>query len=226
MAGKVAALIPAYEAAASVGTVVERTLAVVPSVYVVDDGSSDGTGEIARASGAKVLTHEHNQGKGRALQTGFAALLEAGFDGVITLDADGQHIPEEILKLLEKADAGADLVLGVRDQAFESFGRVRRMANSISSRLISFAAGQSIPDIQTGFRYYGRRLLEEVGLQETGFEAESAIVVRAARRGYRVLVTPVRLDFADGRCTSHYRPWTDSLRIGWAVFRARCEVRR
>jgi glycosyltransferase involved in cell wall biosynthesis len=178
---------------------------------------------VARQAGARVVRHPENRGKGAALATAFQDLFARGYDGVITLDADGQHLPEEIPKVLAAIPQG-DLVLGVRDHLFGEMSSVRRLSNRLSSRAISFAAGQRLNDIQTGFRYYSRPLIEEVGFPEARFEAESAVVVRAARRGFRVITVPVRLGFADGRTTSHFRPLLDSLRIASAVTRARLEM--
>jgi glycosyltransferase involved in cell wall biosynthesis len=222
----IAAVIPAYQAAPSVGAVVQGALRVLPEVLVVDDGSTDATAEEARRAGARVVSHPQNLGKGIALATAFTDLFGRGFDGVVTLDADGQHLPEEIPRLLAAAAEGGDLVLGIRDHLFGEMSTVRRLSNRLSSRAISFAAGQPICDIQTGFRFYSRRLVEAVGFPEARFEAESAVVVRAARRGFRVVCVPVRLGFADGRTTSHYRPLIDSLRIAGAVTRARLEMLR
>ncbi|HEX3531032.1 MAG TPA: glycosyltransferase family 2 protein [Thermoanaerobaculia bacterium] len=221
---KIAVAIPAYQAAPSVGAVVTGTLAQLREVLVVDDGSTDGTAEAARQAGARLISFPVNRGKGAALAAAFADLFGRGFDGVLTLDADGQHLPEEIPKLLPAVEAGGDLVLGVRDHLFGEMSAVRRASNRLSSRAISFAAGQRLTDIQTGFRYYSRRLVETVGFPEARFEAESAVVVRAARRGFGVVTVPVHLAFADGRTTSHYRPLIDSLRIAGAVTRARLEM--
>ena len=212
--------IPAFDAAASIGRVVEASRRQLPDVLVVDDGSRDQTAERARAAGAEVLVQPVNRGKGTALGAAFGALMPRGFDGVITLDADGQHLPEEIPRLLALAPT-ADLVLGTRDHLFAEMTNLRRRSNRMSSRAISFAAGQPFPDVQTGFRYYSRALIERVGLPAGRFEAESAIVVRAARCGLRVVSTPVRLGFADGMSTSHYRPLIDSVRIAIAVIGAR-----
>jgi len=221
---RIAAAIPAFQAAASVADVVRRTRAVIEEVLVVDDGSTDGTGDAARGAGAEVVAHAANRGKGAALVTAFRTLFGRGCDAVVTVDADGQHLPEEIPRLLEAARGGADLVLGTRDHLFAEMVAARRVANRLSSWAISWAAGQRLSDVQTGFRLYTRRVVEATGFPETRFDAESAVVVRASRRGFRIVTVPVRLGFADGRTTSHYRPLVDSLRIARSVMRARLEV--
>ncbi len=219
-----AVAIPAYEAAFAVGDVVRRALAAGYPVLVVDDGSCDGTAAAARASGARVLVHPRNLGKGRALLSAFEELFGEGRDPVITLDADGQHPPEEIPKLVAAARAGADLVLGTRRHLFGAMSRVRRLSNTMSSWAISRVARADVGDTQTGFRVYARRLIEATGFPEPGFEAESAVLVRAARLGFAISTVPIRLDEADGRATSHYRPLVDSARIAGAVIRARFET--
>jgi len=218
--------IPALDAAATVPRVIQRALAIHPEVIVVDDGSTDGTGAAARAAGVTVLTHAQNFGKGRALKTAFDHLFAAGFDAVVTIDADGQHPPEEAPKLLDAWREGADLVLGTRDHLFARMSAVRRASNGTSSWLISQVAGTALPDCQTGFRLYTRALIAAVGFPEARFEAESAVIVRAVRQGFRVVGVPIRLDEPDGRATSHYRPVVDSMRIAGAVARARFEGRR
>jgi glycosyltransferase involved in cell wall biosynthesis len=223
---RIAAVIPAYQAAPTVGDVVAGVLAILPEVLVIDDGSRDGTAAAAARAGARVISLAQNRGKGVALRTAFEDLFGGGATGVVTLDADGQHLPEEIPRLLAAAEPGVDLVLGVRDHLFGAMSRVRRASNRLSSRAISFAAGQRLDDVQTGFRFYSRQLIERVGFPEARFEAESAVVVRAARAGFRVVSIPVRLGFADGRTTSHYRPMIDSLRIASAVTKARLEALR
>jgi glycosyltransferase involved in cell wall biosynthesis len=221
---RIGVAIPALQAASSVGDIVRRARNVFPDVVVVDDGSSDATAEAARVAGAEVVTHPVNRGKGAALVTAFRMLFGRGLDAVVTVDADGQHLPEEIPVLVEAASAGADLVLGTRDHLFADMVPARRVANRLSSWAISWAAGQPLSDVQTGFRLYTRRLVDATGLPEARFDAESAVVVRAARRGFKVVTVPVRLGFADGRTTSHFRPIVDSVRIARSVVRARFDV--
>ena len=225
---KIAVVIPAFNEAESVGDVVRSIPPEVcgePTVVlVVDDGSRDDTSEEAAKAGAVVARHVINRGGGAALRTGYRLMAESGALVVVTLDADGQHLPEEIPHLLEAARDGAHLVLGTRDHLFAEMVAARRLANRLSSWAISWAAGQPLSDVQTGFRLYTRQLVEATGFPETRFDAESAVVVRASRRGFRIVTVPVRLGFADGRTTSHYRPLVDSLRIARSVMRARLEA--
>lgn len=218
---RIAATIPAFDAQATIGEVVRRTRAVLSHVLVVDDGSRDATAQEAVRAGATLIRHSANLGKGRALRTAFERLFGAGFEQVVTLDADGQHLPEEIPRLLDAGRDGADLVVGCRAELFAQMHPLRSIGNRWSTRAISFAAGRSLVDAQCGFRLYTRRLIAGTGFPEPRFEAESAVLVRAARRGLDIRWVSIRLGFADGRCTSHYRPVIDSLRIAEAVVRAR-----
>jgi glycosyltransferase involved in cell wall biosynthesis len=215
-------MIPALNAAPSIGRIVAECRQQSEPVLVIDDGSTDGTGEIARQAGAVVLWHEVNRGKGAALKTGFAYALENGFDGVITLDADGQHLPAEIPKIrAERAASGADLIIGGRAHLFDHMLPRRRMANRFSAWSIAKASGTRVSDSQSGFRFYSTAMLRSITLKSDGFDLESEVIVRAGRGGFRLMTTPIELGFVDGVGTSHYRPLVDSLRIAWTVFKTR-----
>jgi len=217
-----AAAIPAFQAAPFLKDVVQRTSSIVPYVLVVDDGSLDGTSKIAKEAGARVIQLKRNFGKGRALKTAFSDLFGRGFEIVVTLDADGQHLPEEIPKLLN-ASGTADLVIGSRAHLFNGMNPVRRTSNQCSSFLISIVAGKKFGDIQSGFRLYSRKLIEKTGFPEPRFEAESAVVVRAVQYGFQVSSVPINLGYVNGEKTSHFRPVVDSIRIAAGVTQARWE---
>lgn len=219
---RVAALIPAYNAERTLAGVLAVTQNQIDPVVVIDDGSSDRTSEVARAAGVTVLRHDVNRGKGAALKTGFAWALENGFDGVITLDADGQHLPTEIYKFLRAAEAGSgDLIIGGRSHLFQHMIHRRRTANRFSAWCIAQASGARISDSQSGFRFYSAKLLRAVPLRTDGFDMESEVLVRAGRAGFRIVTIPIELGFVDGVSTSHYKPLKDTLRIAWTVVRTR-----
>lgn len=226
MKERVVAIIPALNAERTVTRVIEEARRHIEPVVVIDDGSSDGTGEVARAAGAVVLRHEVNRGKGGALKTGFAWARQNGYDGVITLDADGQHLASEIPKFLrEREGGGADLVIGGRSHLFEQMLPRRRNANRFSAWCIAKCSGVPITDSQSGFRFYSARLIDGIRLRTDGFDMESEVIVRAGRRGYRIVTIPIDLGFVDGLSTSHYKPLADTLRIAWTVARAYLGVR-
>ena len=151
----IALVIPAFRAAAALSGVVERARRQEPlaRIIVVDDGSDDGTAQVAQASGAMVLRHDENQGKGRALAAGLAEAVAGGADAVVTLAADGQPAPEAIPLLLQPIVAGtSDLVVGARARDIGGMPVGRRLTNWLSSTLLSRAVGFAVPDSQSGFR--------------------------------------------------------------------------
>jgi len=219
---RVFALIPALNAEKTIGDVVRDCRAQLETVVVIDDGSNDATGEIAHANGAIVLRHDVNRGKGASLKTGFAYAVENGFDGVITLDADGQHLPSEIPKILKAhEESGADLVIGGRSHLFDHMLPRRRLANRFSAWSIAIAAGTRVTDSQSGFRFYSTKMLRAIKLRTDGFDMESEVIVRAGRGGFKIITTPISLGFIDGISTSHYKPLKDTIRIAWTVTRTR-----
>ena len=219
---KTLVLIPALNAETSIGAVVRDCKAVNADVLVVDDGSADRTADVARESGAQLVSHPVNRGKGAALKTGFAYAIEHGFDAIVTLDADGQHLPREIPKFVAaRAETGADLIIGGRAHLFGEMLPRRRFANRFSARCIAYAAKTNVTDSQSGFRLYSANLVRAIRLRSDGFDMESEVIVQAGCRGFKVITIPIDLGFVDGQSTSHYKPLGDTLRIAWTVFRAR-----
>jgi glycosyltransferase involved in cell wall biosynthesis len=213
----VLAVIPAYQAAATLPPVLRETVRHLP-VLVVDDGSTDATTEVAAAGGAQVLRQTPNQGKGAALRAGFAQALAEGRRAVVTLDADGQHDPTCIPDFLAAWDStGAPLVIGRRD--FGSMPLVRRIANVLGTWVFSWAVGRPIADNQSGFRLIARPLLPRLlASREAGFEFEVEMITLAIRGGWAIEWVPIPTIYEDQG--SHIRPGahvTNFLRVAWAA---------
>jgi glycosyltransferase involved in cell wall biosynthesis len=217
----VAVVIPAYNAESSLGTLLRKLLALIPArnILVVDDGSTDNTGNLARQFGVRLLSHPGNRGKGKALSTGFAVLArEHEFDAVATIDADLQHRPEDLELFVERMKStSADVVIGRRNRAATSMPIHRKMSNSITSFLVSARAGAAIPDSQCGFRLIRREVLAAVSINSDGFEAETEFLIKCARKGYRIEFVPIETIY-NGE-TSHMRNWTTIVSFVHTILR-------
>lgn len=203
-------LIPAWNEASRIGAVVEAFRDGLP-VLVVDDGSVDGTDEVARTAGAEVVKHEANQGKGVALATGFRYALRSGYRAVITLDADGQHDPSEAGKFVEAFERGeGDLIIGRRD--FRQMPFPRAQANAIGSWMLSRVLHVPIYDNQSGYRLHSRRLLEALDLRMTGFEFEVDVIVQAVVHGLRIGWVEIRTIYGIDKA-SYFHPVSDTIKF-------------
>ncbi len=192
----VIAVIPAYQAAATLDVVVRATAEHLP-VLVVDDGSTDDTAVVAAAAGAKVLRQRPNQGKGAALRYGFRRALDDGVAAVLTLDADGQHDPACVPDFLARWHAsGAPLVIGRRD--FSRMPLSRRVANVLGTRVFSWAVGRRIADNQSGYRLIAQPLLGHLlESREVGFEFEVEMITDAVRAGLTIDWVPIPTIYDD-----------------------------
>ena len=211
---RAACVIPAYQAADTIATVVRGVRAHAPDLFivVVVDGSDDETASRAQRSGADhVIRHAVNRGKGAALVSGFEFLtgVEPHIEAVVTMDADDQHDPGCLPALLD-ALANADLVIGMRRRRGTSMPLHRRIANAVSTRAITWCAGRPIHDAQCGFRGIRRALLERVPHQGDRYEAETSFVIRAARAG--AIIGQVEIPTRYGP-PSHFRPLRDAARV-------------
>ncbi len=215
---QVVVVIPAYQAAATIRDVITRTQATLPSaqIIVVDDGSTDGTGDAGRGTHTTLITHPRNRGKGAALRTGIRQATARGASVVVTIDADAQHPPEEIPRLLQPILEGrSDLVLGARkrDQAMPIS---RRFTNWLSATLASRIGGQPVRDAQTGFRAFTREVAERVQPAGNRYEYEANFLLDALRAGFRVVSVDVPTIYG---ARSHFRAWGDTWRMARAFAR-------
>ena len=197
------ALIPAYEEGPRIAAVVRAAAAHLP-VVVIDDGSTDDTAAAAEAAGATVLRQVLNAGKGAALRAGFRHALDAGVDAVVTLDADGQHDPDEIPRCVAAFEAARpELVIGQRD--FSRMPPVRRLSNTLGGAALALALGRGVPDNQSGYRLIGRTLMRALlDSDESGFEFEVEMIARCIALGLPVSSVPIATIY-DG-APSHIRP--------------------
>jgi glycosyltransferase involved in cell wall biosynthesis len=213
-----AGLVPALDAADTIGDVVRGALRRLDCVVVVDDGSRDATATEARAAGAEVLSHAENFGKGAALVSGLRYLGDRGFRYAVALDADGQHLPDEIPKLVEESEVHPEAIICGARQIETDVASINRFGNELANLWVWIATGRDLGDTQCGFRVYP--IAATLGLGSTGqrFDFETEVLIRAVRAGIDVRSLPIRVYYPppDVRI-SHYDKFWDTVRIIEAV---------
>jgi glycosyltransferase involved in cell wall biosynthesis len=213
MNNKIAILIPAHNEEKTIAGLVKSLKKDYSTVVVVDDGSTDKTNILARESGAVVLTHTVCRGKGEALKTGFAYILQNRIPAVITMDGDGQHLVSDIQNF-ERAylkNNRVSIWVGKRKIKGSEMPVIRRLTNISMSIIISLLAGQWIPDTQSGFRLIKREVLERVHLYTSRFETESEILIKSGWYGYRISSVTISTIYSNEK--SKISPVRDTLRF-------------
>ena len=208
-----AAVIPAYREEKHISDIVRRTRQELDHVLVVDDGSEEKTATRAREAGAEVIVHSQNRGKGEAIKTGLRYWLDRQFVHVIILDADGQHLPEEIDRFIAAAGSAAErsFFLGNRMNNLTGMPFIRRVVNRYMSNRISHVCGQKIPDTQCGFRMLDRQLIPELLGGGDRFDYETEMLIIASRKGYPIQSVPITTVYSDE--VSKIHPARDTLRF-------------
>lgn len=217
---EVCAVIPTYQNAKTLLQVVADVHRVVNTVFVVDDGSNDGTAALLdKATGnerpEKVLTHPKNCGKGAALKTGLTYARQQGFRYAVTVDADGQHRADDIPALLKAVEEEPDaLAIGSRGLQHENMPAKSTFANRFSNFWFALQTLQRLPDTQSGLRVYPLRCLHGLRWMSARYEAELTLLVFSAWAGVKLLPVPVSVYYPprDQRVT-HFRPGRDFTRI-------------
>lgn len=205
-------IIPTFNEEKSIGGIVKRILRLNLTVVVIDDGSLDNTTNIAQKNGAIIIRNFKNEGKGASLIKGFNYALQNNFDKIITLDGDGQHIPEDILRFIRAAEnTEKTLYIGNRMSSPQGMPLVRQLTNIFMSWFLSLIIGQKIPDTQCGFRLISKDLLLRLKLVTERYETESEILIKAAQLGYKIESVPINTIYRGER--SQINPFLDTFRF-------------
>jgi glycosyltransferase involved in cell wall biosynthesis len=220
---RAAAVVPAYQAEPVIGDVVRGLCAIWPerdAVLVVDDGSSDATGDRAKEAGAHVLRHPENRGKGAALRTGLGEALARGFDAVVTVDADGQHPPAEALRLHQSCDDREALVLGIRDLVRAGAPRPSQFSNRFSNLVLSGFTGRRLNDTQCGLRRYPVEATLALDVRDSGYGFEAEVIIRASAARMSIVELPIDVIYpSEDERISHFHSVRDPARIVLRVVR-------
>lgn len=217
-------VIPAYNAAGSVGAVIAglRTSLADAMIVGIDDGSADGTRDVIAAACDRSESFAANRGKGAALRAGFRHAIALGATSILAIDADGQHDPRYAPALVAALN-DADVVVGSRTRDPRAMPLRRRVSNALSSAAISAIAGHHIPDSQSGFRAMRRAVIDAVSAVGERYEYETDFLIRAVRAGYRIGAVPVPTIYVPraqgGR--SHFRECRDAARVVATIIRHR-----
>lgn len=185
---KVAIVVPAYNEEKTVGDIVHRAKKF-GTVIVVDDASQDATAKTARREGATVVRHAANKGLGASLRDGFAKAFSLKADVIVTMDADGQHVPEEIPHLLNPIKEGCDFVIGARN--LEKYPFAKRFGNFFLNCATNFISGTSLRDTESGFRAIRSEALKKFHLGAERYEIAVEIIFEVGRNGLRMASVPV-----------------------------------
>lgn len=182
----VCAIVPFFNEKTTLSMLLDETLKYVDKVFAINDGSSDDTYNFERSKiNITMIDLEKNYGKGRALSIGFEEALASGFENIVTVDADFQHNPKYIPELLEALNS-FEIVIGNRLKNLKNMPVQRKISNTLTSYFLTKKTGQKILDSQCGFRAYRAEVLKKVKTKYYGFEAESEIIVKAAKEGFNI----------------------------------------
>jgi len=204
------ACIPAYNEGKIIGEIVKKTLHYVDEVVVCDDGSTDNTSSESKSAGAKLIRHDKNKGKGAATQSLFEYARKLNADVIVTIDGDGQFLPEEIPKLVQQiTEDKSDVVIGYRSETNE-MPSYRKIGNKVLDKITNLASELPFRDTQSGFRAYSKKAIESIRFQTNGFGADSEILVDASKKGLRISEEKISVVYNTGKKTSTKNPVSHS----------------
>ncbi len=199
--------IPAFNEGKIIDEVIKKCLKFSDQVVVCDDGSTDDTYEIADAAGAHVIRHDVNIGKGEALRTLFKFAIHSKNDIIVTIDGDGQFLPEEIPKLVSDIEEKkSDIVIGYRFDDATDMPNYRRFGNKMLDKMANMVTELSVSDTQSGYRAYSKDVIEKLNFNIKGFGADVEILIDAANKGFRISEQKVTVIYNTGSDTSTKNP--------------------
>ena len=199
--------IPAFNEEKVIADVIKKCFKFADQVVVCDDGSADDTYEAADKAGAHVIRHDRNVGKGEALRTLFKFATHSKNDIIVTIDGDGQFLPEEIPKLVRDIEEEkSDIVIGYRFDDATDMPNYRRFGNKILDKMANMVTEISVRDTQSGYRAYSKDVLEKLDFNMKGFGADVEILIDAAKKGLRISEQKVTVIYNTGSQTSTKNP--------------------
>lgn len=207
-------IIPAYNVASQVDSVLDCALKYVKKekIYLIDDGSDDNTAEVGKSRGVTVHRNDKNQGKGKALRTGFDLALSKGIDSIFTIDGDGQHDPNYIPDFIQCMQSDkCDMVVGWRNFKIGNMPPDRIVSNVLSSLAISLIVDKKILDSQCGFRLIKAELLKEITLTSIKYEIETELILKTVYRKRKISFIPIESLYCAHN--SNIRRFRDSFRF-------------
>jgi len=203
--------IPAYNEESVIGLVVQNCLKYSDKVVVCDDGSSDQTAFNAEKAGATVLRNPTNKGKGAAMRTLFNFAKNSDADVIVTIDGDGQFLPEEIDKLAKPIlEKSADIVIGYRFDSDEKMPSYRKIGNKFFDKMTNIASELSFRDTQSGFRSYSKKAIDMISFNTNGFAVDSEILINASKKDLKIIEEKVTVLYDIGTKTSTKNPVSHS----------------
>ena len=208
------ACIPAYDEEGRIGKTILEVSQYVDKVIVCDDGSSDNTANEAEMSGAYVIRHQKNIGKGAAMKSLFKFARASNSDIVITIDADRQFLPKEIPRLIKPIiEQNADIVVGYRFEDKTEMPKYRKIGNVLLDKITNMAESLPIRDTQSGFRSYSKNAIKKIEFTTDGFGADSEILIDASKKGFKILEEKVTVIYNTGERTSTKNPISHTTEV-------------